>query len=286
MVPTDTLHVTRHTSATGSWEMAFAPPHPALADLVGPYCGYDERTIAPLCRREVASGSVTIIIGFAPMRVSSPRDASYAPDVTTSFVAGLHDGPAMVEHDGYQSGVQIDLTPLGAYTLLGLPATEIADHVVHLDDLPGWDVDRLTDRLVAAPDWAARFAHVDELLLRRRDRGPEPLPEVTRCWELIEAGAGRVEVATLAAETGWSRRHLGTRFREQVGLPPKAVARILRFRHVLTLLDTAPRPWSELAIEAGYYDQAHFNREFKALAGTTPRTYLNSRLPSGGGFEG
>jgi hypothetical protein len=151
--------------------MAFAPPHPALAGLVGPYCGYDEHTVAPLRRREVATASVTIIVGFAPTRVSSPRDAGYAPSVTTSFVAGLHDGPAIVEHDGYQSGVQIDLTPLGAYTLLGLPAAEIADHVVHLADLPGWDVDRLTDRLVAAPDWATRFAHLDALLLRRRGRG-------------------------------------------------------------------------------------------------------------------
>jgi AraC-like DNA-binding protein len=286
MVLTDTLHVTRHTSAIGSWEMAFAPPHPALTGLAARYCGYRERTTAPLRRREVATASVTVIIGFGPTRVWSPRDASYAPGVTTSFVAGLHDGPAIVEHDGYQSGVQIDLSPLGAYTLLGLPAAEIAGHVVHLDELPGWDVDRLTDRLAAAPDWAARFAYLDDLLLRRRERGPRPLPEVARCWELIQAGAGRVEVTSLARETGWSRRHLGARFREQVGLPPKAVARIVRFGHALTLLDTAPRSWSELAIEAGYCDQAHFNREFKALAGTTPRAYLSSRLPSGGGFEG
>ncbi|WP_406290097.1 helix-turn-helix domain-containing protein [Embleya sp. NBC_00896] len=287
MVPTDTLHVTRHTSALGSMETVFAPPHPALATLIGPYCGYHEQLIAPLRRREVATPSITLIIGFAPLRVWSPHAPGYAPGPTTSFVAGLHDGPAIVEHDGYQSGVQIDLTPLGAYRLLGLPLGELGHRVVHLDDLPGWDVRELTDRLVSAPHWAARFAYLDEILLDRLDRGPEPSPEVTRCWDLLAAGAGRIGITELARETGWSRRHLGARFRETVGLPPKAVARVLRFGHALALLDGAdpPRSWADVAIEAGYYDQAHFNRDFKALAGCTPSVYLGSRL-AGGGFEG
>ncbi|MFI6982776.1 helix-turn-helix domain-containing protein [Embleya sp. NPDC050154] len=282
MVPTDTLHVTRHTSALGSMETVSAPPHPALAPLIHPYLGYDERTHAPLRRREVATGSVTVIIGFSAIRVWSPRDARYGPGSTSSFVAGLHGGPAIVEHDGRQAGIQLDLTPLGAYTLLGLPPVEIADRVVHLDDLPGWDAGALVDRLQDAPDWSARFAFLDRVLLRRRELGPEPPPEVARCWDLLVAGAGRIEVAALARETGWSRRHLGARFRETIGLPPKTVARLLRFRHAVELLEDPLRSWAEVAADAGYYDQAHFNRDFKAFAGCTPGAYLSSRLPGGG----
>ncbi|MGW1988974.1 helix-turn-helix domain-containing protein [Embleya sp. NPDC001921] len=282
MVPTDTLHVTRHTSALGSMETVFAPPHPALAPLIHSYLGYDERTLAPLRRREVATGSITVIIGFSPIRVWSPRHARYGPGHTSSFVAGLHDGPAIVEHDGRQSGIQLDLTPLGAYTLLGLPLVEIADRVVHLDDLPGWDAGALVDRLQDTPDWSARFALLDRVLLRRRELGPEPLPEVARCWDLLAASAGRIEVAALARETGWSRRHLGARFRETLGLPPKTVARLLRFRYAVELLDDPLRSWADIAAEAGYYDQAHFNRDFKAFAGCTPGDYLRSRLPGGG----
>ncbi|MGC0418877.1 helix-turn-helix domain-containing protein [Embleya sp. AB8] len=284
MVPTDTLHVTRHTSALGSMETVSGPPHPALAPLVDTYVGYTEHTLAPLRRREVATGSITIIIGFTPIRVCSPHDARYAPVTAGSFVAGLHDGPAIVEHQGFQAGIQLDVTPLGAYTLLGLPLSEIADRVVHLDDLPGWAAGPLVDRLESAPDWPARFACLDEVLLRRREQGPEPLPEVVHCWDLIAASAGRIEVTALARETGWSRRHLGARFRETLGLPPKTVARVLRFQHAITLLDGPPRSWAQLAAEAGYYDQAHFNRDFKALAGCTPRAYLGTRLPAGGGF--
>ncbi|MEU0932573.1 helix-turn-helix domain-containing protein [Embleya sp. NPDC005971] len=284
MVPTDTLHVTRHTSAFGSMETVFGPAHPALAPLIGGYLGYDEHTLAPLRRREPATGSITVIIGFAPVRVWSPRDARYGPGSTGSFVAGLHDGPAMVEHDGHQAGIQLDLTPLGAYTLLGLPLAEIADRAVHLDDLPGWDVGALVDRLRSAPDWSARFAQLDEILLRRRERGPVALPEVVRCWELMTASAGRIEITALARETGWSRRHLGARFRETVGLPPKTVARLLRFEHAIAQLDGPPRGLAQIATEAGYYDQAHFNRDFKALAGCTPGAYLAARMPAGGGL--
>ncbi|GCD98701.1 helix-turn-helix domain-containing protein [Embleya hyalina] len=282
MVPTDTLHVTRHTSALGSMETVSAPAHPALAPLLHSCLGYDERLHAPLRRREVATGSITVIIGFVPIRVHSPHAGLDTPGTTHSFVAGLHGGPAIVEHDGRQAGIQLDLTPLGAYTLLGLPLAEIADRVVHLDDLPGWDGDALVDRLVSAPDWATRFAHLDEILLRRLDIGPEPLPEVIRSWDLLTASAGRIDVTSLARETGWSRRHLGARFRETVGLPPKTMARVLRFRHAIALLDGAPRSWAEVAAEAGYYDQAHFNRDFKVLAGCTPGAYLGSRLPAGG----
>ncbi|MET7304783.1 helix-turn-helix domain-containing protein [Embleya sp. NPDC005575] len=286
MVLTDTVHVTRHTSALGSMEIGSGPPHPALATLIDAYRGYEEHTLAPLCRREPATGSITVVIGFGPVRVWSPRDPRYGPGTTSSFVAGLHDGPAIVEHDGHQAGIQIDLTPLGAYTLLGLPLAEIADRVVHLDDLPGWDTGALVDRLRSAPDWSARFAHLDRILLRRREQGPVPLPEVVRCWELMAASAGRIEVTALARETGWSRRHLGARFRETLGLPPKTVARVLRFRHAIELLDGPPRSWAEIAIEAGYYDQAHFNRDFKVLAGCTPRAYLAARMPAGGGLVG
>jgi AraC-like DNA-binding protein len=283
MVPLDTVHASRHHSALGSWETVRASPHPALAHLVASYCGYDERTHAPLCRREVASETITIVIGFAPIRVWAPGRAYDAPDSAGAFVAGLHDGPVMVAHDGYQAGVQIDLTPPGAYTLLGLPLTEITGRVVHLDDVPTWPR-ALADRLAHASSWAERFAYLDDLLLRRFAEGPTPRPEVARSWRLLTDHAGRIEVADLARDTGWSRRHLGERFREQIGLPPKTVARVLRFQHALRLLTGPPRPWASIAIEAGYYDQAHFNRDFKALAGCPPRAYLDARLPAGG-FE-
>jgi transcriptional regulator GlxA family with amidase domain len=76
-------------------------------------------------------------------------------------------------------------------------------------------------------------------------------------------------------ETGWSRRHVTERFRNQLGITPKAYARLLRFGHATALLmETSPaRTLAHVATEAGYYDQSHLTRDFTALAGMTPGTY-------------
>ena len=86
-------------------------------------------------------------------------------------------------------------------------------------------------------------------------------------------------VGALAQEVGWSRRHLVTRFRQQVGLPPKTIARVVRFEGLLRrVAGTGGAAWSRIAAECGYYDQAHMNRDFREFAGTTPTEYL-ARLP-------
>ena len=83
-------------------------------------------------------------------------------------------------------------------------------------------------------------------------------------------------IGRLAAEVGWSHKHLITRFRQQVGLGPKTAARLIRFDGVWRRLDQAgDRPdWGLVAAEAGYADQAHLVREFRQFTGTTPTGFL------------
>jgi AraC-like DNA-binding protein len=89
----------------------------------------------------------------------------------------------------------------------------------------------------------------------------------------LELSDGAVPIGELAAELGWSRRHLAVRFREELGMAPKALARLLRFERAVKRL-RAGDELADLALDAGYYDQAHFNRDFRAFAGTTPTQYL------------
>ena len=167
----------------------------------------------------------------------------------------------------------------------------------------------LRDRLRAAACWPARFAILDEILLRLaaagagRGPGPDVAPEVGWAWrQLLQAG-GAVRVSALAAGTGWSGRHLASRFRAEIGLTPKAAARVIRFsraRHLLvTQLAADPGPadpgpggvgpgpggvgpggagpphrLADLAVTCGYFDQAHLAREFRALAGCPPSQWL------------
>lgn len=150
--------------------------------------------------------------------------------------------------------MQVSLTPLGARAIYGMPAAELAHRLVPLDEILGALAVELIDRLRAATTWTARFTALDELLLRAIGRGvggdrvPQERPEVAEAWRLLVAARGCVQVGAVAARLGWSRRYLTERFRGEVGLSPKAFARVLRFEHAHELATAQdPLPWADVA---------------------------------------
>jgi AraC-like DNA-binding protein len=279
------MRIQRHESTLARWEMAHGAPHPALRGHVLRYCGYSEDTAAPLRRREVATPELTVIFSFGPS--IDVVDAAGRGGPQRSFVAGLDDAHSETEHAGRQHGVEVKLAPLAARRLLGVPARELAGRVVALDDVLGRPGDELVERLAGAPDWPARFALLDAAFAHRLVRSPPIAADMVHAWRRMVTSHGGVSIAGLAGELGWSRRHFGVRFREHVGLAPKPAARVLRFRRAVELLerDDGAR-LAEIAQDCGYYDQAHFNRDFRAFAGSSPGEHLGRRLPDGGGVAG
>lgn len=274
------LETARHESPELSWEMVSRDAGPRLRGLVRNYTGYLEHSAAPLCRREVPSADVTLIL--------SPATDLRLPDGRhRSFVAALHDSHTLVEHDGRQEGIEVRLAPLGARALFGLPMSELTNRVVDLDALMGRRGDELIERLWDAGSWERRFAVLDEAIAARFERAPRPESELAWAWGRMRASAGRTSVSGIAGELGWSHRRLIARFREGIGLAPKTLGRVLRFERVSRLLQQVEEPrLAEVALDCGYYDQAHLNRDFREFAGTTPGGYLARRLPPGGGVEG
>jgi AraC-like DNA-binding protein len=139
----------------------------------------------------------------------------------------------------------------------------------------------------AAAAWNRRFDLLEEFLLRHAATGPEPSAPVEWAWRRLLESGGLTPIGALADEIGWSGRHLIARFRQQIGLPPKTAARVIRFARLLRLIDgagtaeAAETRWDRLAATCGYYDQAHLNRDFREFAGTTPTDYVLRRVPSG-----
>lgn len=262
-------------------------PDPRLHDMVaGSYQGYVEPGPAHIRRREVPSGLVPLILtlGQPVWLIEAPRSAGRA-ELHGSFVAGLHDGPALVESIGPSVGIQINLTPPGAYGLLGLPLDTLANRSVDLAAVVGSSALQFIEQLVELSSWEARFALLDRYLLNRLARAIEPSGAVVWALGRIEQTGGRLSIGALAEEIGWSRKHLAARFRAQVGLPPKTIARITRFARACERLERTGRgDWADLAYDCGYSDQAHLIREFRALAGTTPTDLLKLRAPDGGGL--
>lgn len=264
----------------GFWWSAASRPHPALRPFLDSYVGYWEEAGGPSGMRTLPTRSAVVIINMGPPLHLATPDPGFPARAFGSFVAGMHNGPGRYDHPGRQRGIQLDLTPLGAYTLFGVAMHELTNIAVELGDLLGPAAETFVERLAETPGWAARFDLLDALLLRRLDIGPSPAPEVSRAWDLLSGTDGRITVTELAGEIGWSRKHLVNRFREQVGLPPKVMGRVLRFHRALDLMTHGVPSWVDVAVTCGYYDQAHLNREFRALAGCTPTELIAAQAPA------
>jgi AraC-like DNA-binding protein len=260
-------------------EAALGHPTDALSLFIEGYRGYQMTGYSPGIHRGLPGRHLTFIVSLGgPVDIAAMPDRRHPPVAFDAFVSGYHFGPAAIAHDGNQYGIGLDLTPAGARALLGLPAAALAGIVVHLEDVFGRDAERLVDRLASTPLWMDRFAVLDEVLLRAlaaRRKLTMPRPEVTRAWDQLVASRGQVDVSSLAAEVGWSRRHLAEQFRSEIGLPPKTLARVLRFERSKELLKRADRPsLVDVAAVAGYYDQAHLNRDWRDLAGCSPTVWM------------
>jgi AraC-like DNA-binding protein len=274
----------RHSSGLGSWEMVRAAPSPALRGLVSGYCGYVEDSPSVRRRVEVPSADATLILSLGPAIDVGYPQLGTREDRHTCFVAHLHDTWAQTAFAGRQEGVEVNLSPLALRMLLGLPMHEIANRVVDLDALLGREADLLVERLAGLATWEERFTLLDAVLTARLRDAIAPAPSIAWAWRRLRVTAGGVTVAALADEIGCSRRHLVAGFREHVGLPPKRVARVLRFRRVLSLLDRDEgRSLGDIAAACGYADQPHLNRDFRAFAGASPGAWLARRLPDGAG---
>jgi AraC-like DNA-binding protein len=252
------------------------------------YTGYRQRGIAPARHRGLPSPFLTLIFTLdEPLTMVAHPDPGQSPGDFGTLLGGLHSLPALIGHQGAQSGLQLALRPLGARVLLGLPAGELAGIDVPAEAVLGGAGAELHARLRQAPGWPERFDVVDETLLRlmgARPAGPSPVapdvaPEVGWAWGQLLATGGATRVSALAAETGWSSRHLTSRFRTEIGLTPKAAARVIRFHRARRLLvgqvtAGGQARLADLAVSCGYFDQAHLAREFRALAGVPPSQWL------------
>jgi AraC-like DNA-binding protein len=171
---------------------------------------------------------------------------------TRLVVAGPATGPAFTSIAANTAAFGVRFRVGAAGAALGLPAAEVLDATVPLDDL--W-AGEITERVGAAPS-------------------VETLAEVVRT-RITAAPDALVRAAATGADPNLGARQLRRRFADAVGYGPKTLQRILRFQRFLALAQTSP-DLARLALEAGYADQAHLTRECSRLAGLPPAALLAS----------
>ena len=276
------VRVTTHAEPRQEW--LIRTPADPLRPFIDRYIGYRLVGFPSGIHRGLPSRHMTFIASIGPsIDVVVQTDPGQHPDSYRCVLGGLQASAALIQHDGNQEGVTIELTPLGSRVLFGMPARELWDRSVELADVIGGAGAELWERLQEPASWDERFGICDQILLRLAGDGCAMVaPELQHCWTTLVNSDGQISVSELASEVGYSRQHLGHRFREEFGLSPKLAARVVRFESARRMLQSVP-PYvaiAQVASACGYYDQAHLYRDFAELAGCSPRELLGEDLPS------
>lgn len=257
-------------------ELVVGVPAAPLRHLVEQYTGYRTEGAEPGVHAGLPSRSLTLIVAFDdPLDVEMAQSGAADRREYWAMLAGLHTSPALVRHSGRQVGVQLALSPHAAPGLFGVAASALANGAARLEEVAPRVAPELVDRLSSAPSWRARWDVLDDVLLAMLDERHAIRPDVDAAWSLLVQAQGAIGIEALARELGWSRRHLTKQFSSAFGLPPKAIARIVRFERAQRLLrDTARPSLAAVAQTCGYADQAHMTREWTRLAGSPPTVWL------------
>jgi AraC-like DNA-binding protein len=198
---------------------------------------------------------------------------------STAMIAGQMESGVAVAPGRAVETIGVKFAPCGLAPLCDVPQHTLTDLLLDVGDVAGPRLRRLVARAGAAaslPD-ALRLLHSG--LLHLFAAAPPPHPRLQSAVAGILRSGGDISMDRLHAAVGTSPRWLERRFRDDVGVAPKRLARLVRFQRALGALVTAPaRSCASLAVEHGYYDQAHFTADFHAFTGHAPREFVRDRL--------
>ncbi len=194
--------------------------------------------------------------------------------IVTAGIAGPQLRPHYMQLNGRVGLLGVKFTLAGARALLALPLTELINDKTDLKDFVGQSALDCAEQIAEAPDTASRLNIIERYLMQWLDlnRGIEK-PLKAALQYLTTTPIERI--SELDEPVPLSSRQLQRKFKAEVGYTPKTLSRFLRFRQAVARIKSGRYAHlSDVAFDTGYYDQAHFTREFKRFAEVTPSQYV------------
>jgi AraC-like DNA-binding protein len=212
-----------------------------------------------------------------PIRIYDSVDTAISASFAPAVFCGSRTDCFVIDTSAQERVLGIQFKPGGAFPILGMPASEVANATYSLDDVWPGHTARMRERCLSASSVAAMFAILEEELLARLARGPVLHVAVSFAVHRLSKG---IRVRDVAEQAGLSSRRLIDLFEQQTGLAPKAFQRVRRFQRALRSLHSGREAQgAALAAACGYYDQAHFIHDFRTFAGMTPGEYVTVATP-------
>jgi AraC-like DNA-binding protein len=249
------------------------PPRPPLNEFVECFWTLESDGSSPggAPERILPDGCVELILNFGDR--FSQHQNNQRNLQPRHFLVGQMSGPILISPNGAVQLLGIRFHPGGTAPFLRVPMNELTDQIAELGSLSS-ELER--ELLLVSEDLSSlreKTSAIESVLMVRLLRGSCESAAIKLAGKIVET-AGRVSVDQLANDAGISSRQLERRFLREIGVGPKLLGRILRFQQVFRAVDCADPAWASIALECGYYDQAHLIRDFNQFAGQTPSLLL------------
>lgn len=236
---------------------------------------------APLHNREkiLPDGAIELIIDLAenPQKIYEHETSSSYRPCKKYWISGERTKYIVI---GVQPGSMIGVRfrPGGAFPFFRFPISELNDSVIEMDLIWGRTMDDIRSQVLEVRTPDDKLRRLEALLLRQVMRPLEPNRFISFAVQQLQRSPQFIAIKDLANTIGITQKHLISQFERIVGLRPKVFARVCKFQKVLNLIEQQGRvEWATVAYECGYYDQAHFIKEFQNFSGINPSSYLTQR---------
>ncbi len=256
-------------------------PGPPLSYFVEHLWYYEEMEVSHTKEKLLPNGAIELILDLSegPKKLYDNRDLSRASNFRRAWISGMQPGYLVIGAEPGSSMMGAHFRTGGAAPFFGFPISELTRHVVELDLIWKREILAVREQILEAPTVDGKFDLLECCLLARARSRLEPDFTVAaalntlRTWPVLS-------LRDLSARLGLSQKQMIARFDACVGLTPKLTARVFRFQKVLHRVHGNRAPhWPQMALDCGYYDQAHLIHEFQEFAGVSPGYYAAHQTP-------
>ena len=254
-----------------------AAPLSSFVDIFWYYAGM-QRPHAK--ERALPTGTTEVVINLSEdeVRTYDADDTSICRRLPGSVIAGAHSRFFVLDTAEQKDVIGIHFKPGGAFPFLAAPADAFRNSHIELEALWGLRTAELREQLLEAVTPEAKFAVLEKTLLGRISHDRVPHVAVLHAINCLDGAPHLQTISRLSERIGLSPKRFIQLFTQQVGLTPKLYCRVRRFQRVLqTVQQQRQVDWADVAADCGYYDQAHFIRDFRAFSGFNPSAYLSVR---------
>lgn len=250
-------------------------PGPPLSYFVENLWYYADLEVSHSKEKLLPNGAIELILDLSesPKKLYDSRDLARSSNFRRAWISGMQPGYLVIGTEKGSSMMGAHFRTGGAAPFFGFPISELTSSVVELDLIWKRQILALREQILEASTIAHKFDLLEQYLLgvaRTRlepDRTVAAALATLRTWPVLS-------LRDLAANLGVSQKQMIARFDARVGLTPKLTSRVFRFQKVLRKVHGSHDPnWSDVAVDCGYYDQAHLIHEFQEFAGVSPGFY-------------